>query len=1130
MPVPSATELLSRLDKTNHPERLRFLGELGRNHAGDYQLAAVISELATGDTFARQVGLRLAVAARDQFQVLHALGENAVSVMSIAAGAAPRLVTDPEALLQVFQGATPMAQKLLLRGIRRYKRCDIAEHLFPYLYKTGNDRAAAALLTLCSAEVVTRHLPRLSHLVCDQARMAQRHPIPVLHWLTQEMEKAPSTHTSVLLKRYLPAFRVLAVSEPGPLLNLLTLVMPETNLPEAASELLGALVRRQPGGVLRLLELPGPRRTLSTAGLPNGIRRNLNLFQGGELARLARLLSENPIALADLLTARPVEQRADLFYHATKDLDTGGIAWPSALLAALPHEVRRREVTRMLSLRIIREDRFRLMEVTAHADRQTALPVILEAARAAAAEERALGYALLIRNAAVNRDGLHEMLQYLLQLENEQEPVRGKALSALAAVPPLQFQADHLESLDRIFKITAAPQDTSYRIRAELTSLAGKMLIHYAHNPWEPRFRFALDALVDLARSTGNLTWHGLEQVPALASPHVYERFEPLLEEQIEAENFHTLFAVTRMMRRHLPRLERLQALLARVVLMGNGSARQAAELWLKPGHTRDTRVTELLAWDESAVELPTVFRHLHRKRQILLEPFLRGKEIQGRFRRRKGVFRLPVTNGFQRWLPRQQRIYARFLDTVIYNPSASAHQRNAAVHTKAALPLIRAREMGRLTESGDPVLIEASLRALSHVDRVDESLPILMEHLQGDNARIAMYAIPRCTRFLNRNRLTAILDQLLRRDPLKVTVRKEALRLLGSIPSLETLALLEREAVRPDNGRDIRIALGHAARSLAGMEGAWPLLERLASDPDPQVVRSLTLSSGKNMAAPQRTRYARLLLSLVDHEDTAVRRGVLYALRRFAGGLSEEVVPVLAKRVAVLNNTPEWDQTLDTLIFFLSGEGIIRPFVDAVRSLVRKPLIDEYNAREERDVPARQRLARLCRRLVSLDWEDRRALASLLHEVAGELDEDPTLAHESVRLQLAAADPRDIDTFTATLLSIADACAVRPTLYYPAESLLVRLLRETPTDLPDRFLALFDALAGDENAWSTRLATVILRCFGPRTRWSRPFAQRLRYLRNHGDPDVRATALDIHTADEALPATQLDPGFRLVS
>ena len=107
-------------------------------------------------------------------------------------------------------------------------------------------------------------------------------------------------------------------------------------------------------------------------------------------------------------------------------------------------------------------------------------------------------------------------------------------------------------------------------------------------------------------------------------------------------------------------KIEALQRLIEAAIWTKNSNnASSAVALWLADPQTRDERVALLVKKDLSTVSFSSVFNHLHRHRQDLLDPYLDNRPLKGAFATGKTIYLLPAQDGFGRWLPRQQRRYA---------------------------------------------------------------------------------------------------------------------------------------------------------------------------------------------------------------------------------------------------------------------------------------------------------------------------------------------------------------------------------------------------------------------------------------------------------------------------------------
>jgi len=1120
MRVPTTQELLRELNQINRPQGLRLLGELGHGNAGQPELTGLIRSLNQGDSYSQLVALQLAIHAHDEKHVLTALTSRSIMVQRLAGKHAPIIIRDKQAFTKVFLAASPFLRGRMIESIRRSGRGDLAEPLFHNLLSRFGEQEASRLLAWCYPDTIADHLPRLAHCFGGHWRaFALRHPVPLLGFIRTSFSHEPKRHHSALWWRFATAMPQLARTDPAALARLLLDFAPENEIPDCAEAVLGTLTRRVAPSVLSLLLRPGYRTTLVERGLPRAVLANLRHFTDTQLQDLANLLIEST-GMSLFLSALPPSRRGALFKKATPTESSYRI-WPTDLLAALPHALRHRECLRMMGLRTIRGDRERCLEITSMAGFSTALPILEAEACSAVPEQRANALRLLINACGHERGGLSEALDFLQRLRNEQDPVRSAAYGALAWLPPSLFNGEHVVHLQALVRFAIEARDTSRLTQGALENLASKLLVKYARRPEHELFQFALETLVKLAGNGGPLLLPKLTgRLPRGAEQQLFSALEPLLNERSERNQLILHFGDVLGKRAY--DLSAYQKHLESLLHCNSELAREAIELWLKPSQTRNQRVEALLAEDPSAIAVAPVFQHLHRYRVDLLDPYLTGKPLRGKFLDGQTPFLPPAHLSYAHWLPRHQRTLAALLDKRI-EEKVLDRQRAKAIKRKACLPAMTVSDLEPLLDHPNILLSEATIHGLSYLDQPETGLPILLNQLDGARARVAVYALPRCARFLGPDLLSSLLSDLLARHNVRITVRKEAIRLLGSVPGPAGLVLLSIESKRKPIHRDVRIAIGHAIRRRLDEEAVWPLLERIAEDEDPQVVASLLDPRDLRIAERHRRRYGRFLLRLTQHENEHLRLRATRSLTSWSCGLEEEIVPVFCRKLLDLEDTPEWKDAVDVLVAIWSDGSCSRSLVDTVRILAGISCDKAYNGCMQRDLPARQRLDHLVKELCRLRPSQRTDLAPSFRRAATALYQVSSLVGRALELDMAATTPSQPQVFLTQLREMANTCHSRPLLISDACKALRRRMEEL-REFTD--FAMLDSLATDDNPVCGLFAREVIAEFGPKTKWSKPYRAKLIALRAHKDPDVRTAAMDLTTHSETPPYATF-AGFR---
>ncbi|MCB9545211.1 MAG: hypothetical protein H6706_04875 [Myxococcales bacterium] len=1092
--------LLAALDGLGHDARIgRAIAEVRALPAG-LPRAALLDDLAVGPTWLRVLAVLGAQAVRDVPRLVRALADPSLEVRRLAARLAGAYAPAPT-LIEALADADRFTRRALITGVATAHRRDVAPAVAEALFALGLEALAARLLPLCPDADVARWLGAVEPNAVPWRRLGQTHPVQTLAALADALAGPRARRPRAWAQRA-AALRSLALTHPWALLERVEVACADEPLPWPVQAVLGRL-GREPGGadrVAALLTAPARAPWLRASGVPASFLPRLRALSPAPLLALATGLAEHPVGLAALLRRLPPRDRGPLFRAALPA--PGARVWPDALMEALPHAVRAEEARRQLALKAVADDDAARLAMTAWLPIEEARPTLDAAARGSQAEDRAAALALLVRCTGRSRRGLGETLTSLRRLRNEQDPVRLAALSALAQVPAATLADDHVEGLDLLVTAVVEARDTSYGTRRAVLDLARRCLLARATAPLSPLFRFGLRALDRLAAQAGVIELPRFDAgLPRGAELGIVATLLPLLEASSAREYPGNVLRLATALGKRAWRVEALwplveEAIWARKSALGS----LATALWLADPATRDARVRALLARDRTAIVLPRVFEHLHRHRQELLDPYLQGEAMAGAFLTKRSVYVIPAHTGFHRWLPRQQVAFARLLQRTFDAPKASAWEKASTIKRLALLPVTTVADLGPFLASSEVVVVEAALGALVHLDAPAPGLPILLDHLDGDRARVAMYALPRLAGLVPAPVMVAELVALLARPRLKITVHKEVLRLLGTLRTPAAVAALLAQWQQPTLHRDVRIAGLHAARGLLDVEAAWSLLAQALADPDPDVPRALLAPAPATLPARHRDRYLAALLTLAAHPEGRVREALFARLLDplWRAGREAAVAPAAAACLAHLGSEAGWRGAARVLALSAEQAPGREALLDALGRLVEHAAAADPEPAADLDQPARRRLAVLTDLLVEVPLRRRSALAAAAERLAGL----PGAEAEVARLRVSAFEPGEVAAATARLTGwLAPVSPGQRSILAAAVAALAR--SESGWEVADLY-ALIDGLA----AASGLAALPLLAALGQRLEGPAEARTRLGALRRSADPDVAAAAL----------------------
>lgn len=875
----TAAALLQQLEALPHDDRIRRMIRLGQEAGTDAE--AVLRQLGQGDWYERYLGLWSAFGHRDAKAALEACRGSSQSLQRLGRQLVALAGTDEE-VVQALE-STPAKQLAKFLGVlRRRKRIAAIDRFLDALAAAQPDRTAV-LLPLGSDALIRQHRAAGEEMGGSLwwSRLARHHPsLAAEFWLSLSAHASPpDLHLLRVAEAILP---VLGRRFPDDALRLLPEVARHGKPSPAA---LYPLMRRRAAAVVRWVLTQEDPPAASLSAIAHRLPEDLLLEA---LGRVPQLFPQ-PETFLPRLAAR---LRGKVFAAA-------GTAWraadgtiPPQLLKLLPREVREAEARRHLGLPALADQPTQRVAYTG------LLP--WEEARAAAdpllkhpeGEMRAAAIAALVRAGRHDRDRVTEILGLLRQRANEQDPVRLAFAEALSELPPSRWTAEQQTTLEQVIQDGLDARDLSWGTSRYFQTLLVRAV---AFRP-----EWALRALVRLMGNRGGFALMPLE--PRWSDAHV-RQLEPLLRELVEdwlgRRGEHLVLALAAALGRRLRASPFLLDTLERIARSTHKDLPSPAALGLLEKHDKPRFVRlalEFLKKDESWITQPMVWGYLHRHRQDLLTPFLPPRAYRGRFNTQGALWVLPVTSGCHRWTAKQQHIFAKGLDDILRKDLRLPNPHKIWVLNQlAALPGVPAKTVVQLTGDTRPVVRDVALQVLGRLDDLSQVVPALVDCLQDDRARVAIYALRRAV--LQMQPAPAV--DLLRNAPLdKVTVAKEVFRLLGEVPGDAAFGLLLDAADKPLH-RDIRIALLRALWDHLERDATWPLLEQAAREPEAGPASSLIRIPDDRLSPKARGRLLALFARLLEHPDPSIRVALLRRLAELPiRDPGRQLLPLLCARL----------------------------------------------------------------------------------------------------------------------------------------------------------------------------------------------------------------------------------------
>ncbi|MGW4749850.1 hypothetical protein ACWEPR_34175, partial [Streptomyces sp. NPDC004290] len=1046
----------------------------------------------------------------------------------------------------------------LARLLRDGRRPALAERLALRVRAEYGDRDAARLLPGCSTEFTARLLPELAGVLAfeDWSTLAVRHPGAVLDQAERDLGDIPERSCDLWWRRHATGIAAALPAAPERVLDLLEQHGP-SHLPGPVLDRLGDLVAVDAERVTRLLAAPH-RATARWAGTPGpAVMRRLAAADPPSLPLLgARWFPRE--ALLVLLRSMPPARRsrfADAVVTAAGP--RGNAHVHEGLLALLPPAERHaRTRARIEALRGEPHSGWDLWGLLALLPPTEARPALLAALRTPDAGARGTIWDHLITNA--ERSGDPEQVAEVLalaagRLGNERDPVRGEALSAVAALSapllaaacasvrtmgaatpgfasasastPASESASGPESaaasLERLCLDALRARDCSARTRDTIRRLAASLL---SGSTGSAASRTGVRLVEALTAHTGTVELGALGPVlRGSGADAVLGALGPWLDRAAAAGDTAPLLALIRAAG---PRAHRIPDLRRRLepALLRCPDERfgEVVSAWLADPVARGERVAALLAREPSAAFVPQVLTVLATERTDLLDRALAETPPPGgRFPTAGTPRPLPPFRYADRWLPRQQEAAVRLAEAAVADTDRGLDERTALLRSVAPVPRYGAALLQRYAGTGqdrsghacssDAPLAAAALDAAAHTDDPVPALNALLAHAGDDRAQAAWSAATRAAAHARPSDVATLLrDVLTRESGVKVTVRKAAARLAARhLPRGAATALLSTVVRTPGIHPDVHATVVGLATALLPAKEMWALLES-AVDEGPDAARTVLASvRPADLAPAHRARYGTLVTRLALGPDKGPANRALTGLGDWAryspsaGAALAEVYVGDAPRRNVRRAGHELTELaqsgLPHPIGGVAPGSLLHGVVD--RLLTSVAAGEPEGGGRDGDLPARRRLESL----LGSSLRDRGMCAALARRLASE----PAAVAVRTGLLVRAVDPDG--TEPELLLALRELTAAidgRPVRAVHAAGELQKAHRDgEPLADPGPALAAVRNLGDDGGLVEGLLALGLTAALGPRLSWPEAWRAAVLELRRHPEPDVRETA-----------------------
>jgi len=618
-------------------------------------------------------------------------------------------------------------------------------------------------------------------------------------------------------------------------------------------------------------------------------------------------------------------------------------------------------------------------------------------------------------------------------------------------------------------------------------------------------------AVTALGRGRQSSHLYGLSAaLPRAADVRVFEALAPRCVAEARVGEFDTALSLAAGLgtdrTARLPGLSELLGAATRA--KDDAVVRRAIGMWLAPSSTRDERVARVLATDRSTVTIHEVSQAIAARRTDLLDDVLR-RPSRGRFLARRVRFLPAVGQWSDRWTPAQVDAFRTRAVGLAEDTGATTPQRVAAIRE---LRLLTGSDtaLRRLAADDEIVIAEAALASFGTSDDPRAVVADLLAATATDRARVAVPALRRCLDRMAPAEVVGPLGALL--DSPKVTVRKDAVRLVVDLAVPDAIGVLQRLWHAPEQHRDVRRAVPPSLRHCLDDDRAWAVLADAIADPS---TASAVLDVSPVGVPPRhRAQWAHLLLVVVGTtENDAVARSALGGLGRWVRYAPANATATLTAIVADLDRTGRWRAAVPELVQAAAILVDVASLAEVARQLLDRAGTDaDTDAGEDRDRPVRQRMATLTRTVCDHAHGDP-ALRARLGPLVDVLRADDAIRDLAVDVAAAAVSwESDPGTALARLVAVADTTTLAARA---ADAVAGRLRGIIGTLKPANVEDALVVLPATASVGAALVRLAVVEVAGNHGGWSPRWRKALREIRSQGDSDVLRSALRVTAAPE---------------